>query len=59
MVAMYLSRQMTDQSLPAIGKSFERNHATVIHAIDRIENKMAKDENFRSIVNQLERQLRS
>lgn len=57
MVAMYLSRRMTDQSLPAIGKAFERNHATVMHAVDKIEKKMKSDDYFRSSVSQLERQL--
>ena len=39
MVAMYLIRKNTDVSLPDIGKMFGgRNHATVIHAIEKIEN---------------------
>jgi len=35
-VAIYLSRQYTDQPLQAIGKSFNRQHATAIHAINAI-----------------------
>ena len=31
-VAMYLCRDMTQHSLPAIGYAFGRNHATVLHA---------------------------
>jgi chromosomal replication initiator protein len=42
-VAMYLSREMTDFSLPKIGEEFGgRDHTTVIHAHDKI-SKMLKD----------------
>lgn len=36
-VAIYLSRKYTDQPLQVIGKSFNRYHATAIHAISAIE----------------------
>lgn len=36
-VAIYLSRRYTDQPLQAIGKSFNRYHATALHAIGIIE----------------------
>ncbi len=36
-VAMYLSRRYTDQPLQAIGKSFNRYHATALHAISIVE----------------------
>lgn len=36
-VAIYLSRQYTDQSLQSIGKSFNRYHATALHAIGMVE----------------------
>ena len=36
-VAMYLSRELTDSSLPKIGKEFGgRDHTTVIHATSKI-----------------------
>ncbi len=59
MVAMYIARKLTDMSLPAIGDSFNRNHATIIHAVATIDKRMAADENFRHNVNVLMRQLRS
>ena len=31
-IAMYLCREMTEDSLPKIGKAFSRDHSTVIHA---------------------------
>lgn len=35
--AMYAVRQHTDLSYPAIGRLFNRDHTTVIHAVTRIE----------------------
>jgi chromosomal replication initiator protein len=43
-VAMYLARELTDQTLPAIGKAFGgRNHTTVMHACRRTAERMAAD----------------
>jgi chromosomal replication initiator protein len=39
-VAMYLARRYTDQPLQAIGKSFNRYHATALHAIGIVEKGM-------------------
>lgn len=40
-ICMYLIRTMTNLSLKDIGREFEgRDHTTVLHAIDRIEEKM-------------------
>ncbi len=36
-IAIYLARRYTDQPLQAIGKSFNRYHATAIHAISTVE----------------------
>ncbi len=36
-VAMYLTRKLTSLSLPDIGKEFARDHATVLHAVRKIE----------------------
>ena len=37
-IAMYLIRNLTQCSLPDIGKEFGRDHATVIHSIRKVEN---------------------
>ncbi len=43
-IAMYLTRQLTDLSLPAIGESFGgRNHSTVIHAVNSVKEDKLKD----------------
>jgi chromosomal replication initiator protein len=41
-VAMYLSRRYTDQPLQAIGKSFNRYHATALHAIGTVEKGLSQ-----------------
>ena len=43
-VAMYLARELTDQTLPAIGRAFGgRNHTTVMHACRRTAERIATD----------------
>lgn len=43
-VAMYLARELTDETLPAIGRAFGgRNHTTVMHACRRATERMASD----------------
>ncbi len=43
-IAMYLSRCMTDWSLPKIGEAFGgRNHTTVIHAFEKITDQCKRD----------------
>ncbi len=53
-VAMYLARELTSESLPAIGRHFAgRNHTTVLHAWRRTTARMADDEGARQAVEQL------
>ena len=43
-IAMYMSRELTDLSLPRIGKAFGgRDHTTVMHAVDRVKRLMQSD----------------
>ena len=43
-VAMYITRELTDMSLPEIGQNFGgRDHSTVIHAYETIQNKKETD----------------
>lgn len=47
-IAMYLSRELTDLSLPKIGEEFGgRDHTTVIHACDKISKDIEEDPNFK------------
>ncbi len=48
-IAMYLTRDLTDLSLPKIGDEFGgRDHTTVIHAYDKINSELSSDENLRN-----------
>jgi chromosomal replication initiator protein len=51
-VAMYLSRELTDLSLPKIGSEFGgRDHTTVMHAQDKIRKLMSSN---RDVYNQIQ-----
>lgn len=53
-IAMYLTRELTDLSLPKIGDEFGgRDHTTVIHACDKINKDMIKDENLKKKLNKI------
>ncbi len=46
-VAMYLCRDLTSHSLPAIGEAFGKNHATILHACRLIAEKEKEDPSLR------------
>ena len=46
MIAMYLSRLITNASFARIGNWFSRDHTTVLHAVRRIERMMAERPTF-------------
>jgi chromosomal replication initiator protein len=53
-VAMYLSRELTDSSLPKIGKEFGgRDHTTVIHATSKIARMIREDRSVYNLVQEL------
>ncbi|MFL5248890.1 MAG: chromosomal replication initiator protein DnaA [Myxococcales bacterium] len=58
-VAMYLSRELTDATLPAIGRAFGgRNHTTVLHAHRRTAERIASDPEAYEAVRRLTAALR-
>ena len=57
-VAMYLARELTDQTLPAIGRAFgNRNHTTVMHACKRTAERIASDRDAYDTVRRLTERL--
>jgi chromosomal replication initiator protein len=58
-VAMYLSRELTDASLPKIGKEFGgRDHTTVIHATSKIARLIREDRSVYNLVQELTARVR-
>ena len=58
-IAMYLSRKLTDASLPKIGQDFGgKDHTTVIHAYDKITKAVKKDNAIKKDVNALLKELK-
>jgi chromosomal replication initiator protein len=59
-VAMYLARELTDESLPSIGRQFGgRDHTTVLHAWRRTEELMSANPASRTAVEELRTRLDS
>lgn len=57
-IAMYLCRDLTDMSLPKIGDDFGgRDHTTVIHAIEKIEEDIQSNAETRRSVEELKRNI--
>jgi chromosomal replication initiator protein len=57
-IAMYLSRKLTDMSLPKIGEEFGgRDHTTVIHAYEKISDSLNTDESLQHTVNDITKKL--
>lgn len=57
-VAMYLCRKLTDESFERIGIEFSgKNHATVIHACNKIEREMKINRDLNDAINNIEKQL--
>ena len=57
-VAMFLVREETPSSLPAIGKAFGgRDHTTALHSIEKIANELKEDERLRYEVQAIKERL--
>lgn len=57
-VAMYLCRKLTDASYPQIGDQFGgKDHTTVIHAHDKIENEMKVDQELAATIEVLHQKI--
>ncbi len=57
-VAMYITREITDLSLPRIGEEFGgRDHSTVIHACQKIAEEMDTNTDFKNLILRIEREI--
>jgi hypothetical protein len=53
-IAMYLSKTLTEQSLPEIGRRFGgRDHTTVLHAVRKIEHLITKQPELAAMVDRI------
>ena len=59
-VAMYVIRELTDLSYPAIGKAFgDKDHTTVMHSVEKIESLMSSDREIYNQVSEILTKIRS
>ena len=57
-IAIYLSRQLTDESFPRIGMEFGgRDHSTVIHSVDKIANEITTNKQLSKIIEEIKKKL--
>ncbi len=56
-IAMYLARQLTDNSLHTIGLAFGRDYSTVIHSVKKVEQSLEREPDLRAQVDRLLSQL--
>jgi chromosomal replication initiator protein len=53
-IAMYLAKQMTEASLPEIGRQFgNKHHTTVMHSIAKIDEKRREDKDLHRMLNKI------
>lgn len=58
-IAMYLSRELTDYSLPKIGEEFGgRDHTTVIHAHEKITKLLQTDVQLQKHIKEIQEKLK-
>ena len=56
-IAMYLARDILDDSLVTISNAFSRDHTTVMHGIDKVKDEMLIDEAFSEEINNLKKSI--
>lgn len=58
-IAMYIARDLTEYSFPQIGENFGgKDHATVIHAYEKVKLRVNKDPYFSALVNKLIKEIK-
>ena len=57
-ITVYVIRQITDMSLPNIGKIIERDHSTVLSSLDAIEKRMVQNPVFRTEIEEMIKEIK-
>lgn len=58
-VAMYLCREMTEESFPKLGVEFGgKDHATIMHAVDKINNEIKSNKDFSKFIINLKAEIK-
>lgn len=52
-IAMFLAREILEDSLVTISNAFDRDHTTVMHGIDKIQKQMDEDDSFKEEIDAL------
>jgi chromosomal replication initiator protein len=52
-IAMYLARQLTHASLTEVGRAFDKDHTTVLHAVTKVEALVREDPKLKKTVETL------
>jgi len=53
-IAMYIAKELTQASLPEIGRAFSgKHHTTVLHSVTKIEELRQRDQNLNSLIHSL------
>lgn len=58
-IAVYIIKKLTDRSLPAIGREFNRDHTTIINSIDTVEKRLKSDPSFEIEINDIIKVIKS
>ena len=59
-IAIYLSRELTDYSLPVIGEAFGgKDHTTILHSYNKIKEEREKDKILKSRLDDLARRIKN
>lgn len=58
-IAMYIANDLTDMSLPEIGRAFNRDHSTVVHARDQIKKEIKENPFFAAEINQIVNEIKA
>ena len=57
-IAMFLCRDLANISFPRIGEAFHRDHSTVLHGVEKVDEELKKDVTLASQVDDLRRRLK-